>query len=665
MIYLITENKSEFSHLRSAGIELGDIDDVRSYFQNKEEVQFDTETTGLDPRTAELICAQFGDKDNQFVIDSKTIHISNFKSILENKTILMQFAKFDLGFLYMENIYPNKVYDTFLAESVLSMGDKLVRKGLDVLVDRYTKHTMSKDVRAHIGEGLTERVIKYSAKDVEHLQEIKNAQMVRLTDLNLVRAINLDNKFVKVLAYVEHSGFFLNGKKWKEKMVRDLTNLELAKEALDQWIFDNVPSFTSQQLDMFSEDKICLVLWSSPSQVVKIFKHLGINTAIMDKHSGKNKDSVDAKVLASQSKDFPIIPLFTEYQQQAKLVSTYGDNVLRQIHPTTGRLHTSFKQIMDTGRMSSGETNKKKGIEKLNLQNVPADAAHRGCFMPEDGNKLVVADYSGQESVVFANFSKDPELIEFYQQGQADMHSFIASKIYPELEDITLEEIKSNHKEKRQNAKAAGFAIQYGGTGSTIATNLNLTPEEGEAIYNGYFKAFPGIKKYFAQCKAKALANGYIELNQISYRKSFVDFYEEYKRLKKVTEQDGYWEEYRHHKNNNTEEFILKYKPEVRNYFKKRGQIERKSLNYPIQGSSAEITKFAALKFYDILVRSKLLGIVKICNIVHDEIVVECPEDKAENISFLLQQCMEEAGKPFCKIIPLKAEPCITDHWEH
>lgn len=111
--------------------------------------------------------------------------------------------------------------------------------------------------------------------------------------------------------------------------------------------------------------------------------------------------------------------------------------------------------------------------------------------------------------------------------------------------------------------------------------------------------------------------------------------------------------------------FHTYYKPTVREYFKWKGIMERKSLNYPIQGSSAEITKYAALKFFNQLIDKGLQNTILMCNIVHDEIVVECPLEGADIIANTLQECMEDAGKPFCKIIPLKAEPCITDHWEH
>tara|TARA_R110000803_G_scaffold71102_4_gene134172 strand:+ start:14135 stop:16138 length:2004 start_codon:yes stop_codon:yes gene_type:complete len=667
MIYLVTNDKSKFNTLKQSKITLGSVDDVLYYFKDKDEIEFDTETYGFDAHSKGLISAQFGDKDNQFVVDCETVEIHLFKQLLEERLILMQNAKFDLRFLYVKDIWPTRIYDTFLAESVLYMGIKNHRKGLDALVYRYTQQHMSKEVRGVIHkEGLSPRVIEYAAGDVKYLGEIKKAQLEKIKAKNLIRSLNLDNQFVKVLAYVEYCGFSLDTNKWKNKMANDNTRQELALQTLDNYVFNNkLLKYISSQLDMFSSKAICTINWSSSKQVIELFKDLGIDTEVKDKKTGLMKDSVDSRHIISQKNKFDIIPLFIEYQKATKVVSTFGKSVLKQVHPYTNRIHTNYRQLMDTGRMSCGGKNRSTGEEYINLQQIPADKEHRECFIAEPGNKLIVSDYSGQESVVFANFSKDPEIIAFYQQGMGDMHSFIASKIYPELDGLSMLEIKKNHKQKRQNAKAAGFAIQYGGVGATIAGNLNLTSEEGEAIYNGYFKAFPGIKDYFAKSKAKALANGYVELNNISYRKSFVDFYDRYKELKSKTKENGFWEDYRRHKQENTNEFRNYYKPTVSEFFKFQGMIERKSLNYPIQGSSAEITKFAALKFFDQLKQRDMLDKVKICNIVHDEIVVECPEAMAEGVAKSLQHCMEEAGKPFCKIIPLKAEPCITDHWEH
>jgi DNA polymerase-1 len=279
---------------------------------------------------------------------------------------------------------------------------------------------------------------------------------------------------------------------------------------------------------------------------------------------------------------------------------------------------------------------------------------------------LIVSDYSGQEQIVLANKSLDKDLIRFYKEGLGDMHSFIASKIFPELSNLSLDEIKDNHKNKRQIAKGAGFAINYGGTGITIAQNLSLSLEEGEEVYKAYFKAFPGLADYFKQEKQRALKLGYIEFNAVSNRKCFIPFFEDFQKLhKELYETDGFWESYKLEKSQNSTIFKSYFKPKVREYFIKKGDIERMSLNYPIQGTSADITKLAGVYFFRYLLENNLVFKVKLPNVVHDEWIVEAPEDMAESISKILQECMEKAGDVFCKTIKLKADPCVTLNWKH
>jgi len=323
---------------------------------------------------------------------------------------------------------------------------------------------------------------------------------------------------------------------------------------------------------------------------------------------------------------------------------------------------------MNTGRLSSGQKGApKKGMPQLpNMQNIPSDNRTRGCFQAQPGNILIVSDYSGQEQIVLANKSLDKDLLKFYQQGLGDMHSFIASKIFPELSGLSLDEIKENHKGKRQIAKGAGFAINYGGTGITISQNLNISMEEGEKVYQAYFKAFPGLANYFKQEKQRALSLGYIQFNEISNRKCFIPFFEEYQKLhKEIYQTEGFWDSYKLEKSQDSVIFKTYFKPKVREYFMKRGDIERMSLNYPIQGSSADITKLAGIYFFRYLREKNLIFKVLLPNVVHDEWIVEAPEELGEEISGVLQECMEKAGELFCKAVKLTAEPCLTKFWKH
>lgn len=665
MIFFISGQQKIFE---SNDIVQCSVEDSLRYLNNLNVIGVDTETTGFDPYINKILSLQLGNKEHQFVIDATTIDIQAYKKLLENrdKLFIFQNAKFDLRFLYHHRIVVNNIYDTYLAEAVLYTGIKSARKGLDFLANKYCNVTLDKTIRGKIHkEGLSDRVIIYAAEDVEYLEDIMNSQNKELDAKDLQIALRLDNLFVKVLAYIEYSGIYLDRDKWKAKMVKDKERFLEAKKSLDKWILDsNLYKYIESQLDLFSTERSCTINWASQKQVIPLFKELGINTETLDSVTGKIKNSVDASILVPQKDKSPILPIYLEYKRAEKVISTYGDSFLKQINFKTNRIHSSFTQIMDTGRLSCGGKNKGTGEEYINLQNIPSDSETRSCFTAMPGNKLINADYSGQEQIVFANWSMDKDLLDFYDRDLGDMHSFIASKIFRELNELSLDEIKTKHKSKRQIAKAAGFAINYGGNGSTIATNLGLPEHEGDSIYKAYFDAFPGINSYFDKCKKQVIKDGFVLFNNITRRKSYVDFYEEYKTQENSINSE-FWEQYRSHKERNTKEFYNYYKPKIREYFKMKGTMERKSLNYPIQGSSAEITKLACVKIFDYLQNNNLLFNVLFSNVVHDEVMLECSEELATEIAKVTGKCMEEAGAVWCKRVPLKADPCIVDYWSH
>jgi DNA polymerase I-like protein with 3'-5' exonuclease and polymerase domains len=190
--------------------------------------------------------------------------------------------------------------------------------------------------------------------------------------------------------------------------------------------------------------------------------------------------------------------------------------------------------------------------------------------------------------------------------------------------------------------------------------------EDGENVYKAYFKAFPGLANYFKQEKQRALKLGYIQFNNISGRKCYIPYFDEFQKLhKEIYETDGFWDDYKLEKSKNSAKFINYFKPKVREYFMKRGDIERMSLNYPIQGTSADVTKLACVYFYRYLLENNLIFKVKVVNVVHDEIIVECPDELSSNISTILQKSMEDAGQVFCKVVKLRAEPVKTVTWKH
>lgn len=650
------------------GISTNDFTNVNKqfifdYFKDKEGAAYDSETTGFDPHTCDLLCFQLGDKDNQFVVEGSKV--LEFKSLLERLCLMGHNIKFDLKFLYKHKIYPVKVRDTYLAEAVIKCGDKYSKKSLAAVAKARIGVDLDKSVRANIGrEGLTKRVIEYSARDVEYLDEIYENQAIHIAYHSLKNVLRLEEEFSIALAYIEYCGFKLDADKWRERLNKNLVELEKAESALNQIVLDlGYRDYINPQLDLFSDTTDFTLNWSSSRQVIQLFKKLGINTY----DEKEKKDSIEAKNIEKYSNDFPIVKAYLKYKEIEKEVSTYGESFIRQINPVSGRLHTSFTQIMDTGRLSSGGSDKSTGEKYINFQNIPSDKETRSCFISEPGNVLVIADYAGQEQIVLANKSNDPGLLQFYDEGLGDMHSFVASKMYPDIANLSLDEIKEKHKDKRQTAKTAGFAINYGGVGATIARNNNLTLEEGNFVYESYFKAFPGLKAYFDRVRKEAVASGMIIMNDVIGRKCFIPTYGEFLDLCKEVDTRGFWEKWKalkiDHSSIEDEADYKHKKNQISLYFKMKGEMERMSLNYPIQGTSADITKISAIYFFRWLRSNNLIGIVKMVNQIHDENVVECPKDLTEKVKEALEDCMKRSADLFCKRVPLKADATISKFW--
>jgi DNA polymerase I-like protein with 3'-5' exonuclease and polymerase domains len=589
-----------------------------------DELAVDTETTGLDCHIDELLLLQLGNENIQIVVDCTTINILHYKELLENKPLILQNAKFDLKFLFKVDIIPRKhIWDTMLAEQVLYMGLK-PSSNLKHLVKKYCQYDMSKEIRSNIPKlGITYDVIVYAAKDIVFLHKIKEYQIIDAKNKKVLKAIGLENQFVPVLAYVEYCGLYLDREKWTNKYEQAKKHLSEKIKELDNYVINNqFIKYIDKQLDLFSTDLRTIINWSSTKQVLPLFKDIGINVFSNENKSG---ESISEKIIIKQKDLFPIIPIYLEFQTLKKDFTTYGENFLENINKETNRIHSDFKQLMITSRLSSSNPN---------LQNLPRDKRTRSCFTNSNENTtLVVADYDGQEDKVFVNRSKEKKMIEFYQGEFSDGHSFTAKMCFPEeLKDIELKNIKKERPDLRYLAKTAKFAIHYSGTGFTIANNLNLSEEEGNRIYDAYMKAFPDIAKYLKSQQNKAKKLGYILTSTVTGRKVWC-------------------KDFQILKNNNE--------------YKKIYEFAKLACNYPIQNESAEITKIAGIKFFKWILENNLFKTVKISNLVHDEIMVECPKHMAEEISVKLKESMEVAGNYFCKIIPLTATPEITNYWTH
>ncbi len=665
MIYLISQESNVFGGKFKQIL----VEEAIANLQEMKEIGNDTETSGLSCHSKKLLLLQLGNKETQYVFDINSFggiipdSLKSFMNTYEGLWIL-QNAKFDLQFFYKQGIILKNVYDTMLAERILTMGIQEYRDGkmrdvkcdLATIAKKYCNAYLDKSIRGEIvTRGLNDRVIVYGANDIAYLPEIKEKQLKLIQEKKLEVALMLDNRFVKVLAYIEYCGIKLDWPKWEAKAAKYQQAVIDAEEALNNYLYYDLgkTEYFYATDTLFESNKPQTELnWGSSEQVIPVFEKLGVNCSYYEK--GVEKKSCSEKVLKFQIPQFKILQLYYAFQEARKQSSTYGYSWKSMINSDTGRIHTTFRQLMNTGRLSCGD----RDSNSPNLQNLPNDEYTRSCFIAEKGNKYIAVDYSAQESVVLANFANDQSLLNFYRKGLQDMHSFVAFLLFPEIqkelnktsEELTnddLKWIKKNHHNLRQVAKTAEFAIAYGGDGSTIAKNTGSTKAQGKIVYDAYFSAFSGMKNYFNYVLNKTLSHGYIEYNPFTKRKFFL---EPDNPVLKYSEKAYYGQ--------------LNGKEE-REYSESKAELQRLSQNYPIQGSSADCSKLAGILFFNEIISRGWFNVVKIVNMVHDEYNVEAPEEIASKVAQLLKDCMVKAGSYFCKIIPLDAEIEIGDCWIH
>lgn len=402
----------------------------------------------------------------------------------------------------------------------------------------------------------------------------------------------------------------------------------------------------------------CTINWSSSKQVIPLFEELGIKVKTFDKKTKREKKSVEEKLLAPQAADFPIIPLYLEYQGASKVVSTYGENWLKAINERTGRIHVELHSIgTDTARVSSGG-----GVYKLNLQNLPHDAETRSCFTAEKGNVWISCDYSGQESAITASVSKDEKMISILSSG-GDLHSEVAKSCWPDLlGNLTDKQVKEQYKSYRQDAKGVEFGIFYGGDAHTLKANKGFEIKEAERIYNSFMQAFPGIKAYQDYCRKDVMQKGYILMNPVvGHRAHIFDFDHLQKTMEKMQDREFmnyYWQMKRESPSCDTVQEIKKFNV-------RKSASERQAINYRIQNRGACCFKLASIKFFNWIVANNYQDIVKMCAPVHDEWNIECPESMKDEVADVLVKCMVAGGKPFCPNVFLGADVSIGNHWIH
>lgn len=686
MIFLVTLQQELFEH------DLYKIISVEESLQMMEDwqvIQLDSETTGRDAHLCDFLCVQFGNDraDARIVVDCTTIDIKKYKELLESKMCILQNAKFDLQFFFNYGIIIRKVYDTMIVEQLLHLGWPAgqISYSLKEIAWRRLHINIDKTVRGEIiWRGLDTEVVHYAAGDVTYLERIMWSQVEDLKKYNMLNAARLECDFVPSLAYMEWCGILLDREKWQIKMANDQAALKRAKEALDNFVTSNSEyseyTYINLQGDLwdgFNTSPKCIINWDSPAQVTAFFKKLGFNTAVQDKKTGEDKDSVLEKVLKSQKGiNDEFLDIYFDYKEHAKVCSTYGQGHLNMINPKTGRIHTVFKQLgAASGRLSCGSKQPNEDLAKenkvpkkectyCNLQQLPADEPTRSSFVAPEGYLFVSADFSAEESRLGADIYQDKEFLREFTEGSKDTHNMFAWIVYNDeckalgCKDAT--EVKAKAPKWRKLVKGFEFGYMFGAAAPTLAETAGCTIEEAQAVVDKLDKAFAGMTAFAKKGAAFVRSHGYIVINpQTGHRLNWWDW-EEWKERQARYSQPGFWEDFKANHKGTGDALSI----EVRQHFQAASKYDRLARNVVTQGTGAIILKTAMTKLFNWIVDNSYFGIVHICCAVHDELCCDYPKE-LEDFPKILETTMEQAAAKFCKSLPIPAEASVGTHWIH
>lgn len=673
------------------GVEYLSVKDSLALIRGWPVVQFDTETSGLNPHIKDLISLQFGYKDfttgevTSIVVDCKEYSPKEYKSVLESSYLIGHNIKFDLEFLYKYEIVPTRVYDTMICEQVLYLGfKKNVRYSLGVVAHRYLQIDLDKSYQSKIAyNGLTAQGILYAANDVVYLQDIRKAQIAKAKSRKCLNAFSLENRAIPAIAYAEWCGIHLDENKWSAKMKDDMKEYNASKEALEDYIRSHPvlgPKYTVpvKQLSLWepiSENKPQVTVRWGSSDMHQFFKDAGFN--IYDKTGAVSVAEDNLSI--QKGIDDMLLKLYFDFSGNRKLITTYGQIFINLINPNTDRIHTQFKQLGTvTGRMSSGgglgkedaELAFLKGLKPsqvrfINLQNIPArgdrGVVTRACFTAKQGNDFISCDFSAEESRVQADVWNEKKLLDAFENG-IDTHNLYAKLCFEEeLKDVDVRDVKKLYPELRQAAKSAEFAIGYGSDGSAIAEHIGMPIEKARAMVQGILKGMPGMAKFKKDAAHFVAKHGYIVLHQLTGHRIYWPEWSSWRAEEDSMDRD-FWQDFNtFHKG--TGDAICKKVAKHKN--KSHDWFEKNVLNYPIQGGSAIVMKQAVADFFQWICKHNLFEKVLICGFVHDEIVCECPKALTQYVAKVLPKIMEKAAAKFYKKLPIPAEASVGDHWIH
>ncbi len=549
---------------------------------------FDTESTSLNTLNAELVGFSFSVKEHEAyyvpINESKALaleQINLFKPLFEDetKTLIGQNIKYDYQVLKNYGIdIKNKLFDTMVAHFLI-MPD--MRHNMDLLAQTYLNYSpvsISTLIGKKGSDQLSMRSVDinlikdYAAEDADITLQLKNNFVPKLIEHELEKLFNeVELPLIKVLANIEREGINIDVPALKEFSLQLQNDIAIVEA--------EIQSFAGTKFNV-----------SSPKQVGEIlFEYLKIIDKPKKTKTGQYATGED--VLSKLESLHPIVAKILDYRELVKLKNTYVDTLPELVNKTTGRIHTSFNQVVAvTGRLSS---------DNPNLQNIPIRTEKgrqiRKAFIPRDENHILLsADYSQIELRIVASISGDTNMCEAFRLKK-DIHTATAAKVFGVNEDEVT-------KEMRYKSKSVNFGIIYGQGAFGLASNLNIPRKEAQDLINNYFKEYGAIKNYMDDTIEFARENGFVK-TLLGRKRWLSDI----------------------NSNNAT----------VRNY------AERNAINAPIQGSAADMIKMAMINIYNELKNNNFK--TKMLLQVHDELVFDVYKPELEMVKPIIEKLMREA----------------------
>jgi len=572
---------------------------------------FDVETTDIDPMKARLvgISLAFGEGKGYYIplghLEGQQLPWELVKEklsqILEDETIAKyaHHAKYDMIMLRRNGVeVKGLAFDTMVAGWLVNPAGRSLN--LKDLAWSYLGVEMT-TIEELIGKGKNQTTMD--------LLPISKVAPYAAADADITyRLVGLLDKKLQELGLAKL--FY----EVELPLIPVLMDMEMAGVKLDIPFLKEMSKELSQKLQALEEEIYRLVGYrfnvNSPEQLSDaLFGKLGISAQGIPKtKSGHYSTSAD--VLEKLRGRHPVIDLLLEHRHLAKIKSTYVDALPGMVNKATGRVHTSYNQTGTvTGRLSSSDPN---------LQNIPTRTeigkAVRKAFIAEEGMVLLSADYSQVELRILAHISGDEELIAAFHRGE-DIHARTASVIL----GVPIDQVTP---EMRRLAKTVNFGISYGMSAYGLAEETGLTPEEAHRFIQSYFARYPKVKVYIEKTKEKARQEGFVE-TILGRRRYFPEL-----------------------------------APDSKAHHTVKAAAERMAINAPIQGSAADIIKIAMVRLHRALKERGLRS--RIVLQVHDELVLEVPEDELPTVAPLVKEIMEGAYELKA---PLKVELEVGKNW--